>query len=68
MNYNKNRVFAILCETMQIVVKLLRFHVVSDRNNFWIIGATACVGFYFYFLGTFNLYYDKKSLLTLLVE
>lgn len=58
MNYNKNRVFAILCEIMQVVVKLLRFHVRQKR--LWIIGATARVGFYFLFLGTFNFYYSPS--------
>lgn len=60
--------FAILCEIMQIVVKLLRFHVVSDRHDFGLLERLPVLGFIFYFLGTFNLYYDKKSLLTLLVE
>lgn len=49
MNYNKNRVFAILCETMQIVVKLLRFHVVSDRNNFGLLERLPVLGFIFIF-------------------
>lgn len=44
---------------MQIIVELLHFHVVSDRNDFGLLEPVLCFlggGFF----ATFNLHYDYK--------
>lgn len=57
---------------MQIVVKLLRFHVVSDRNDFGLLERLPVLVFIFinwaHLICIMIKKKKKKSLLTLLVE